>query len=1128
VATNNFIGRTRETAFLADAVQDALSGRGRLVMLLGEAGIGKTRLAEEAATRAAASGARVLWGRCWEDGGAPAFWPWIQVIRGSLAAGSVSDSMLAEARPGLALIAQLVPELRDSLPRPESVPEAHAAAPLADTARRPGSERFRLFDTITNLFKGLAARKPLMMVLDDLHAADEDSLMLLRFLARELKQARILVVATFRELEVKQSAPHASLLAEIGREGSALPLRGLSVDEVGEFIRSVAAIPASADLVSTLQHATGGNPFFLDEIARLMIAERALGRTGPVGPDFAIPDSIRATIDRRLGKLAEGTRILLSTAAMIGNEFEVALLQSVSGVPHGELLERLGEAAAAAVIVEPTRITGAYRFSNAIVAEVLRTALGMAVRAQLHQRIAAAMERLHHDDQGPYLAQLAHHYCEALPVGSAEKAIEYSRRGAERARSQLAFAEAVRLYGMALRALGGSPQPDQEQTCGMLLAMGEAQAQGGSLDDARHAFERAADIARGLGRADLIAQTALHASAWFGTFFTHDHALTTLVEEALAAAGDGDSAVRASLLAILGGERYWAMDRESGLALSDEAVSMARRIGDPRALVSALWVASQIRWGPDDVEGRLASATEIATLAESIGDHQRALRAHEMRFTALLEMGDMHGVRAETHAYDALARRAGEEFGIVERFEAAQALLRGDFDSAERQIQALSGHAERRQDPALLVCVFALSAALWEEQGRLEPAQVSAATSALLAESPALRAQYRVVSALLQLASGQRDEAAAELEALAGDHCAAIPRDWNWLDNMRGLSILCGVLRDARHAAIVYELLRPYAQRNITQGWGDVARGSAALYLGSLARLLGRLDDAQMHLDLALEFNQRMGARPSVARTQCEAGRLALQRNTPDDHSRALPLLRASLATASALGMKPLEQRVRAYLRRAGEADDVSPATDDVSPATAAESKTIEALAASAIGEPNTLHAHAAPDGTLTILFTDVEGSTVLFDTLGDLRAQEILDAHNAIVRQQVAQSRGVEVKSTGDGFMMVFSSARRALLCAIGIQRALAAYSQQHGNVPIRVRMGLHVGEPLKVTSDLAGKAVIIAARIASVAQGGEILVSSTLRELTEAAGDLRFGERGDVELKGLSGTYRLYRVIW
>ena len=185
-----------------------------------------------------------------------------------------------------------------------------------------------------------------------------------------------------------------------------------------------------------------------------------------------------------------------------------------------------------------------------------------------------------------------------------------------------------------------------------------------------------------------------------------------------------------------------------------------------------------------------------------------------------------------------------------------------------------------------------------------------------------------------------------------------------------------------------------------------------------------------------------------------------------------------------------------------------------------AEAGSIDAVAAAAVAEPRDLSAHAAPDGTVTILFSDVENSSAIFERLGDLRAQEILSAHNAIVREQTALQNGFEVKSMGDGFMIAFSSARRALLCAINIQKMLAAYSEQNKEEPIRVRIGMHVGEVIRESADFFGKAVILAARIAARAHGGEILVSSTLRDLTETAGDLRFAGAGDAQLKGFSGT--------
>jgi eukaryotic-like serine/threonine-protein kinase len=1119
--TSAWVGRARETAILCDAVREVAAGRGRLVALAGEPGVGKTRLAEETATYAAANGARVLWGRCWEGGGAPAFWPWIQLIRGSLGGSRWADRIPEHLKPGLARIAQMVPELGSALPSPGAVPAPPADLPFPGAPGSAGPERFLLFDAITGLFKWLAGGTPLMMVLDDVHAADEDSLVLLRFLARELRQIRALIVATYRESEVRESAAHAALLSEIGREGTTIPLRGLSLDEVAEFIRGAGGLPADRETVSSLHQATDGNPFFLDEIVRLISAERDQGHADRPIRGFTIPDSIRTTIRRRLRPLTDRTKDLLTTASVIGREFDGALLQAVSGLPGEQLFESLAEAAAGALVIEPEGDSDRYRFAHAIIAEVLRAELGRTARLQLHQQIAAALERVHGDDLTPHLAELAHHCIQSLPIAGADRALEYSWRGAESARSQLAFAEAARLYAMVLRALAALPRPDEVQRCETLLAMGEAQARGESLDQARAAFEQAADVARRLGHSTLLARTALHLSAWFGTFFTHDRPLIALVEEALAAVDGGDSAVRASLMAILAGERYWSGDRESAFALSDDAVAMAQRLGDTRALVSALWVRCQIRWGPENVEERLGRATEIASMAEAIGDHQRALRAHEMRFTALLEMGDMRGVAAEVRAYEVLARQAGEQFGIVERFDAALALLRGDFEQAAREAQVVSRLAQQRQDPALVACAQELSGLLAEEQGRLEPAQIALAAEALISQSPALGVRYRVIMAFVNAMSGQQVEAAAELEALACDECAVIARDWNWLDNMRCLALLCLALRDVRHAAIVYTLLLPYADRNITTGWGDVARGSMALYLGSLARMMGRLDEAEAHLELALRLNRRMGARPSVARTQFEYARVAAARNRAGDHEQALRLLRESLATASELGMNFLLQRARVLLSRVGGGEDASAFGRP-------GAGSLDAIAAAGAAEWHALGAHTAPDGTLTILFSDVVESTALFEELGDLRAKAILDEHNAIVRHHVAIQRGVEIKSTGDGFMVVFSSARRALLCAIGIQRSLAANAERESAPAVRVRIGLHVGEPVNVSTDLSGKAVIVAARIASTAGGGEILVSSTVRELTESAGDLRFREAGEVELKGLSGTFHLYRAIW
>jgi class 3 adenylate cyclase len=192
------------------------------------------------------------------------------------------------------------------------------------------------------------------------------------------------------------------------------------------------------------------------------------------------------------------------------------------------------------------------------------------------------------------------------------------------------------------------------------------------------------------------------------------------------------------------------------------------------------------------------------------------------------------------------------------------------------------------------------------------------------------------------------------------------------------------------------------------------------------------------------------------------------------------------------------------------------------------EADAVDAVVAAAIARARDLGAQASFEGTVTILFSDIEESTSLYERLGDLRAHEILRIHNEIVRQQIAAHRGTEVKALGDSFMVAFSSARRAALCAIAVQRSFAAYCERHPELPIRVRIGLHVGEAINESADYFGKAVILAARIAGLARGGQILTSSTLRDLAANAGDLRFTPMGDRELKGLAGAHRIFEIVW
>ena len=358
-------------------------------------------------------------------------------------------------------------------------------------------------------------------------------------------------------------------------------------------------------------------------------------------------------------------------------------------------------------------------------------------------------------------------------------------------------------------------------------------------------------------------------------------------------------------------------------------------------------------------------------------------------------------------------------------------------------------------------------------------------------------------------------EARKQFEKFAANDFRDLPRDRYWLYGMSFLSEVCAYLGDVPRAAILYELLRPYADRYATVAI-VVNSGSVSRYLGLLAATLSRWEEAEKHFNSALEMDASFGSRPWVAHTRHDYAAMLLSRNARGDRERALGLVTQALATAQELGMKALLEEALALKLRIQGID-------------ASETRTsIDAVVAAVERERPDLRLHASPDGTVTIMFSDIENSTIMTERLGDRRWLEVLHDHNAIVREQVAAHGGFEVKTQGDGFMVVFQSARQALHCATAMQRALAAYSETHRDEPLRIRIGLHTGEAIKESEDFYGKNVILAARIAAQALGKQILLSSLVKSVTESAREFTFEDERQIQLKGLSGTYGVVELKW
>ena len=472
--TGNLVGRERELTELRSGLDAALGGRGRLFMVAGDPGVGKTALADAIGSEAVAAGATVLWGRAWDGGGAPSYWPWLRILRRLAAERDIAEPLAALGPEATGRLTRLVPTLARA-------PEHLIADPGAATApdpRESDAARFQLFDAITSLLRAAAAQGPLVLILDDLHGADHPSLLLLGFLAVHVRDSPILVIGTYREAEARLDPQLAATLGDIIRHGQRLPLRGLRERDVGEVVERVAGRRPPERVVRAIHAATEGNPFFVDEVVRLLSAEGRLDDAAHVAA-VRIPDGVRETIRHRLEPLPDSTRELLCTASVIGREFRLDTLQRVSGADPADLDSALGDAVGSGVLVERTSALGSYSFSHGLIRETLYDDLGPQRRGQLHREVGLALEELYATDPEPHLAELAHHFYVASAAGELTKAIDYSVRAGERALELVAYEEASDHFERALQAYGLQARADVPRRCELLLALGTAQSRAG-------------------------------------------------------------------------------------------------------------------------------------------------------------------------------------------------------------------------------------------------------------------------------------------------------------------------------------------------------------------------------------------------------------------------------------------------------------------------------------------------------------------------------------------------------------------------------------------------------------------------------------------------------------------------
>lgn len=885
-----FVGRSQVLQLLEQELAAARRGRPRLVFLTGEPGIGKSRTALEFADAARRAGARVLVGRCIEGQGAPPHWPWTQIVRGALRQGLVDRKTLPAATAGVLL--QALPDIQAELVGRE--------APAEPVSLSDDQARFRLFDALGGLLRDVASERPLVLILDDLHWADQSSLHLLDFLVREAEPAPILLIGTYRDAELAQEPSRARVLASVARSPAThnIRLEGLAVADVARLFEAVSGQNVPIAVAESVHQRTGGNPFFLTQIAQLW--RPGDGDPSDLGKELPLPQGVREAIGRHLDVLAESCRDLLCRASVIGREFELDVLARVSGVSVDAALESLENGLEARVVRPVGDSWTRFEFAHALIPETLYDAMTAARRLRLHARVARAIEDLREGDPNR-VAEIAHHYAQAAPLGHAEGAIRYCIRAAEVATRQLAWEEAVVHYERALEVLQLGA-PDETRQLELLLALGEAQARGGETVAARQTFQRAAGVARELGDARGLARAALGLD-WdivrqgiVGT----DALRLALLGEALGAVGPQESALRVRLMAALDEALYFEESTAQEPSLSREAVAMARRIDDPDALAFALNRRHLILRKPECLDERLTVSTELVQLARRRREPNLIFDAYGSQIHDALERGDLPLV---DEALDTFERLAGEfelprYLWYADLYRAMRELIAGRFAEAEPRIaRAWATGARVQPDLARLWHVVQIQS-LRVDQGRASEFLPELREVAELYPIEVMRHNVALVEGL----TGFTGQARRILEELMGRGLTSLPRDITWILSMTAVSRMAEMLDDRGTAAVVYRELMPFVNQHVVVGTAIVYWGSVAAQLGRLATVLGRWEEAAEHFDVALDGEGRMGAVVQQASTQLAYARMLLARGDDAGRSEGRARLKEAAALSGEVG----------------------------------------------------------------------------------------------------------------------------------------------------------------------------------------------------------------------------------
>ena len=892
-----FVGRQAEMGNLKAALEDVLGGRGSLVTLVGEPGIGKTRTSEELATYARLRGAQVLWGRCYEGGGTPPYWPWVQAIR-SYVREIDPDELRRQMGSSASVIAEIVTDVKDRLPDLGPPPQ------MDD----PASARFRLFDSITSFLKTASQSQPLVIVLDDLHWSDRPSLTFLEFIARELAQSRVLLIGTYRDMELNRRHPLSVTLGDLARDRlyERVLLRGLTEADIARFIEIAAGFAAPSELSATVHRHTEGNPLFVTEVVRDLVQSGELTEEKVAGRStwsVRIPEGVREVIGRRLDRLSDRTNEALTTAAAIGREFTLdALRELAEDTTESQLLDVIEDSLSARLIEELPDAVGHYQFTHALIQETLTGELSLTRRVRLHARIAETLERLYGDQADEHAVELAHHFGEAEAVADAEKIVYYSRIAGDQALASVAMEEAVLHFDRALAARGNDSIDDEIATLriGRGRANGALQNAGEAVRDLTAAFDYYEKVGRNKDAVTAARYPAtVVAEVATGMFSVQLRALE-LVEKG--------SLDEARLLVPIGTVMGATIGPgfEAGLETLDKALSIAQDLGDDLLELQALYATVHIQYGAFRTDRpRSEYLARALKLTQTVDDPLTEAAVRHHIGDDLASTGHSREAFEQYEAGIAAAQRAGyrERISNVCRLAGELASDRGEWDRA-RAFYA-RGQQVWAEDGRVIACRALVEFEVGElaegesQIARLQELRITPAPATGSAARPLPSGTPQLIAALphaMRITDSEelRDVARSAAEEVLNS-VAAPPVEF---DAKLTLADVLAAAGDIASAESLYDEIASVPGRDRDLAWTAAA--------------VGRTDDALTRFGAVIVSARNAGYGPVLA-WACEgSAEVLLDRDQPADREKAIALQDEALAITRELGMRPLTERILA------------------------------------------------------------------------------------------------------------------------------------------------------------------------------------------------------------------------